>query len=121
MRVGRRSRVCTSHSCSSFRRTVSPAPPSNKILSGTTTAARPLILSSVLTCCTKLSCLLLVHDQKSPEVVADDLERFALLFALVVHGHHARLLAEGRIGQHQVEPVARIAAQAVIGLDRQLG
>jgi hypothetical protein len=65
--------------------------------------------------------LLLVHDQENPEIVADDLERLALLFALVVDDHHTRLLAEGRIGQHEVEPVARIAAQTVIGLDRRLG
>jgi hypothetical protein len=55
----------------------------------------------------------------STEIVADDLERLALLFALVVHHHHARLLAKGRISQHQVEPVAGIAAQTVIGLDRR--
>ena len=64
---------------------------------------------------------MLAHDQENPEIVADDLERLALLFALIVHDHHARLLAEGRIGQHQVEPVVRITAQAVIGLDRRLG
>src|SRR5262245_37489317 len=63
--VGRRSKVWTSHSCRSLRRTVSPAPPSKSTLSGTTTAARPLILSSVFTCCTKFSCLLLVDAQKS--------------------------------------------------------
>src|SRR3990170_6620487 len=57
MPVGRRRSVCTSHSCSSRRRTVSPAPPSNKTLSGTTTAARPSMSSSVLTCWTKFSCL----------------------------------------------------------------
>ena len=44
---------------------VSPAPPSKSTLSGTTTAARPLALSRVLMCCTKLSCLLLVVTQKS--------------------------------------------------------
>ena len=44
---------------------VSPAPPSNSTLSGTTTAARPFCLSSVLTCWTKLSCLLEVVAQKS--------------------------------------------------------
>jgi hypothetical protein len=43
----------------------SPAPPSKSTLSGTTTAARPWIFSSDLTCCTKLSCLLLVEVQKS--------------------------------------------------------
>ena len=65
MPVGSRSSVWTSHSCSSFRRTVSPAPPSKSTLSGTTTAARPLIVSSVRTCWTKLSCLFDVDAQKS--------------------------------------------------------
>src|SRR6266436_2998615 len=37
------------------------APPSKRTLSGTTTAARPFIFSSVFTCCTKLSCLLVVE------------------------------------------------------------
>src|SRR5512135_1929519 len=54
MPVGRRRSVWTSHSWSSLRRTVSPAPPSNSTLSGTTTAARPCTLSSDLTCWTKL-------------------------------------------------------------------
>src|SRR5260370_37016410 len=54
-----------------------------------------------------------LSQKMSTEIVADDLERLALLFALVVHHHHARFLAEGRIGEHQVEPVVRIAAQAV--------
>ena len=53
------------HSCSSRRRIVSPAPPSNSTLSGTTTAARPPILSIERMCCTKLSCLLDVVAQKS--------------------------------------------------------
>jgi hypothetical protein len=35
----------------------------------------------------------------STVIVANDLERLALLSALVVDDHHARLLAEGRIGQ----------------------
>jgi hypothetical protein len=46
-------------------RTVSPAPPSNSTLSGTTTAARPMVLIMVRMCCTKLSCLLEVVAQKS--------------------------------------------------------
>ena len=36
---------------------VSPAPPSNNTLSGTTTVARPVVFSIVRMCCTKLSCL----------------------------------------------------------------
>src|SRR6266542_2067596 len=65
MPVGRRRSVWTSHSWRSLRRTVSPAPPSKRTLSGTTTAARPLILRMVLTCWTKLSCLFEVVVQKS--------------------------------------------------------
>ena len=84
MPVGRRSSVWTSHSCSSLRRTVSPAPPSNSTLSGTTTAARPLIFSSVLMCWTKLSCLL---RRRGPEVLADDGQVLALLLALRVDDH----------------------------------
>ena len=44
---------------------VSPAPASNSTLSGSTTAARPPILSIVLMCCRKLSCLFDVDAQKS--------------------------------------------------------
>src|SRR5437016_2013251 len=47
------------------RRTVSPAPPSNNTLSGTTMAARPCCFRMVKTCWRKLSCLLLVLAQKS--------------------------------------------------------
>src|SRR5947209_8104788 len=49
-----------------------------------------------------------LSQKMTTEIVADDLERLALLFALVVHDHHARLLAEGRIGEHQVEPIVGI-------------
>ena len=55
--VGRRSIVCRSVFSRSFLRMVSPAPPSNNTLSGTTTAARPVVFSIVRMCCTKLSCL----------------------------------------------------------------
>src|SRR3990172_10274646 len=65
MPVGRRRSVCTSHSCRSFLLTVSPAPPSNRTLSGTTTAARPFCFKRVFTCWMKLSCLLDVVAQKS--------------------------------------------------------
>ena len=44
---------------------VSPAPPSNSTLSGTTTAALPWGFNSVLICCTKFNCLLDVVAQKS--------------------------------------------------------
>src|ERR1035437_7262476 len=65
MPVGRRSRVWTSQSWSRRLRMVSPAPPSNRTLSGRTMAARPLILSRLRTCCRKLSCVLPVVAQKS--------------------------------------------------------
>src|SRR5258708_6500470 len=58
MPVGRRRSVWTSHSCNSLRRTFSPAPPSKRTLSGTTTAARPGIFNIDFTCWPKLSCLL---------------------------------------------------------------
>ena len=48
-----------------LRRTVSPAPPSKRTLSGTTIAAPPPILSMFLTCWRKLSCLFDVVAQKS--------------------------------------------------------
>ena len=43
---------------------VSPAPPSNNTLFGTTTAARPVVFSIVRMCCTKLSCLFGVLARK---------------------------------------------------------
>lgn len=42
--VGRRRIVCSSVVLSRFWRTVPPVPPSNAMLSGTTTAARPVVL-----------------------------------------------------------------------------
>src|ERR1017187_5821795 len=72
MPVGRRSNVCTSACLSNSRRTVSPAPPSNSTLSGTTTAARPCCLRIVNTCWRKLSCLLLVLAQKSSRLMMSD-------------------------------------------------
>src|SRR5215216_4988887 len=72
MPVGSLNRVWTSHSWRSLRRTVSPAPPSKRTLSGTTTAARPLISKRVLTCCTKFNCLLLVDAQKSSRTMVVD-------------------------------------------------
>ena len=100
MPVGRRSSVCTSHSCSSLRRTVSPAPPSNSTLSGTTTAARPLIFEQRLDVLDEVELLV---AGRGPEVVAHDGQVLALLLALLVDDQDARLLAERRIGQHDVE------------------
>src|SRR5205814_6735926 len=68
----RRGRVCTSHSCRSSRRTVSPAPPSKRTLSGTTIAARPCCFRIVKTCWRKLSCLFLVLAQKSSRWTTND-------------------------------------------------
>lgn len=57
--------VCRSHVSSSLRRMISPAPPSNSTLSGTTTAARPVVFSIDRICWTKFSCLFEVVAQKS--------------------------------------------------------
>jgi hypothetical protein len=54
----------TAQSSSSLRRMSSPAPAPNSTLSGTTTAARPLVSRIVRTCCTKFSCLLLGAVQR---------------------------------------------------------
>ena len=50
-----------------------------------------------------------------PEVVAHHGERFALRFAFLVDHQHTGLLAERRVGHHDIEPIARIGAQAVVG------
>ena len=47
--------------------------------------------------------------------------RFLILLKKNRTGTNIPFLAERRIGEHQVEPFAGIAAQAVIGLDRRLG
>src|SRR5206468_341522 len=72
MPVGRRSSVWTSACLSSSRRTVSPAPPSKRTLSGTTIAAWPCCFRMVKTCWRKLSCLLLVLAQKSSRCTTSD-------------------------------------------------
>src|SRR5712691_8809010 len=72
MPVGRRSSVCTSACFRSSRRIVSPAPPSNSTLSGSTTAARPCCFRIVKMCCRKFSCLLLVVAQKSSRLMTSD-------------------------------------------------
>lgn len=63
--VGRRRIVCSSVVSSNFLRMISPAPPSNRTLSGTTTAAFPVGFKMVLICCTKFNCLLELVVQKS--------------------------------------------------------
>src|SRR3984893_18319701 len=72
MPVGRRSNVCAWACLRSSRRTVSPAPPSKRTLSGTTIAARPCCFRMVRTCWRKLSCLLLVLAQKSSRCTTSD-------------------------------------------------
>ena len=95
---------------------VSPAPPSNSTLSGSTTAARPCCLRIVKMCWRKLSCLLLVVAQKSSRLMmSDSLRRLARL----VDDGDAALLAEGRIGQDDVV-FAVLAGQRVLGDDRQV-
>ncbi len=56
--------VCRLQSCIRISKT-SPAWPSNRQLSGNTIAARPPGFSVLTTCCTKLSCLLLVSINQS--------------------------------------------------------
>ena len=65
MPVGRRRMVCKSVVSNSFLRMISPAPPSNRTLSGTTTAAFPVGFRIVLICWIKLSCLFELVVQKS--------------------------------------------------------
>lgn len=57
--------VCTSQVSSHSRRIFSPAPPSNNTLSGSTTAALPVVFNMLTMCCRKFSCLLLVEVEKS--------------------------------------------------------
>ena len=59
---------------------------------------------------------MLVEAQKSSRTTV---ERLLILLAPFVDDHHARLLAERRVGQDDVEPLARVAPQAVIGLNRR--
>ena len=110
MPVGRRRMVCRSHSAISRRRIVSPAPASNSTLSGSTTAARPLIFSIVLMCCRKFSCLLDVEAQKSSRTMTRSSR--CDLPGLVDH-RHRRLPPERRIRRHHVEPHPRISPQRV--------
>ena len=65
MPVGNLNIVCRSVVSSSFFLTISPAPPSKRTLSGTTTAALPVAFKIVLICCTKFSCLFELVVQKS--------------------------------------------------------
>ena len=57
--------VCRSVVYSSFWRMISPAPPSKRTLSGTTTAALMVAFRMVLMCWMKFSCLLELVVQKS--------------------------------------------------------
>jgi phage-related protein len=74
MPVGSRSRVWKSKFFKRRRRIVSPAPPSNSTLSGSTTPARPFSASTVMMCWRKLSCLLDVVT--APTAAGIDLLRF---------------------------------------------
>ena len=108
MPVGRRSSVWTSHSWSSRRRMVSPAPPSKSTLSGTTTAARPLIFSSDRHVLDEVELLV---ARRRPEVRAVVGDRLRLSLALLVDDGDARLLAERRVGEDDlVTLTARCAA-----------
>ena len=60
-------------------------------------------------CCTKLSCLLLVEVQKSSRTMMS----FSSSSAVLADEQQALLLAEGRIGEHHLEALARIGGQRV--------
>ena len=62
---------------------------------------------------------LLVRGRR-PEVGAVVGERLAVGLALLVDDRDGRLLAEGRIGDHDVDVVAGLVAQGVVGADRRL-
>ena len=113
MPVGRRSSVWTSHSCSSLRRIFSPAPPSNSTLSGTTTAARPWILSIDFTCWTKFSCLLRRRRPEVRPVVGDGL---LVGLALVVDDGDATTSCRtaGSSARRRRVSTARSAAQSSV-------
>ena len=49
-----------------------------------------------------------------PKVVAHHGQGFALGLALFVDDQHTGLLAEGRIRHYNIEPVARVSAQAIV-------
>ena len=72
MPVGNLSIVCKSNCFSNSFLTFSPAPPSNKTLSGRTTAALPFISRIVLMCCKKFNCLFEVVVQKSGRSYTND-------------------------------------------------
>ncbi len=96
--------------CSRLRRTVSPAPPSNSTLSGTTIAQRPLILSNVLDVLQEVELLVLC---RGPEVLPFVGGVFFFQVAFLVDDGDAALLAERRIGQHHAEPLARVTRETV--------
>ena len=78
----------------------------------------PSTFSSVLTCWTKLSCLFDVDAQKSSRTTV---RLCALGLALGVDDRDRRLLPERRIGEHHVEPLARVGPQRVVDVDRAVG
>ena len=53
-----------------------------------------------------------------PEIIADDHQRLALGVTFFVDEGDVGLLAEGRVGQHQIEAVRGIGGQAVGHADR---
>jgi len=56
---------------------------------------------------------------RSPEVVPHDGERFSLLDTFLIDHADARLLAEWRIGQHEIEASPWIGAETVVDLYRR--
>src|SRR5262245_58855080 len=117
MPVGNRRSVCTSACLSSSRRTVSPAPPSNNTLSGTTMAARPCCFRIVKTCCRKLSCLLLVDAQKSSRwIVRLSFSASPFSFTIVT----LLFLPNGGLVHDQLVIFAALATERITNLDRHV-
>src|SRR5690554_7331209 len=94
MPVGKRKIVCSLVFSSSFLRIISPAPPSNKTLSGTTMAALPVVLSMLRMCCTKFSCCLMWLPKNLGGY------RVGLLFLVYPY----RLRSEGHTSELQSRP-----------------
>ena len=65
-----------------------------------------------------MSCLFEVDAQKSSRTTMSSLP---LGLALGVHDRDRRLLAERRVGQHHVEPLAGVGAQRVVDVDGAVG
>src|SRR5262245_21855751 len=113
MPVGKRNKVCTSSCLSSSRLTVSPAPPSKRTLSGTTIAARAVLLQDGEDVLEEIE---LIVAGARPKIVGMHDERLFLFVAGFVHDRDAAFLSEWRIGQDHFV-FARVCLRALIGKD----